>query len=79
LTQDGVDYLRDLYGEEILSVDYLIGRFLNSLDNETLGCSRPLIMRIPGWQGKRIKGLAGLTDIMPTLLELLVVSDPAPV
>lgn len=36
LKQEDIDYLRDLYDEEILSVDYMVGRFLNSLDKKLL-------------------------------------------
>jgi len=36
LTQDDIDYLRDLYDEEVLSVDNLVSDFLNSLDKKLL-------------------------------------------
>jgi len=36
LAQDDIDYLRNLYDEEILTVDDLIGNFLDSLDKTTL-------------------------------------------
>lgn len=36
LTQDDIDYLRDLYDEEVLYVDYMVGSFLNSIDKEIL-------------------------------------------
>jgi arylsulfatase A-like enzyme len=39
----------------------------------------PLIIKIPGKEGRRVNGLAGLTDIMPTLLDILSVSDSQPV
>ncbi|MDD5772434.1 MAG: sulfatase [bacterium] len=36
LTQDDIDYLRDLYDEEVLSVDSKVGDFLSSLDENVL-------------------------------------------
>ncbi len=36
LTQDDIDYLRDLYDEEVLYVDSMIGNFLTSLDKKML-------------------------------------------
>lgn len=36
LTQDDVDYLEDLYDEQILSVDELVNNFLEDLDREIL-------------------------------------------
>ncbi len=105
LKQEDIDYLRDLYDEEILSVDSLVGRFLNSLDKKLLrktiiiifsehgemfakhgrfgraGTVRgtlyddvvhvPLMVKIPGMKGKRIKGLVQLIDIMPSLLDMV--------
>ncbi|MFH1423451.1 MAG: sulfatase-like hydrolase/transferase [Candidatus Nealsonbacteria bacterium] len=37
LTQDDINYLEDLYDEEILSVDALVGNFLNKLDKTISG------------------------------------------
>lgn len=105
LTKDDINYLRDLYDEEVLSVDSLIGNFLNSLNKELLnktiivvfsehgemfakhgrfgraGTIRgtlyndvvhvPLIIKFPQVEGKRIKGLVQIIDIMPTLLDIL--------
>lgn len=105
LTQDDIDYLRDLYDEEILYEDFMIGNFLNSLDktilNNTIivvfsehgemfakhgrfgraGTIRgtlyddvihiPLIIKTPKRQGKRVKGLVQIIDIMPTIIDLL--------
>lgn len=36
LKQDDIDYLRDLYDEEVLYVDYMVGTFLNSIDKKIL-------------------------------------------
>ncbi|MFH1619535.1 MAG: sulfatase-like hydrolase/transferase, partial [bacterium] len=36
LTQDDINYLKDLYDEEVLSVDCRIGKFLGSLDGNIL-------------------------------------------
>lgn len=36
LTQDDINYLRDLYDEEVLYEDFMIGKFLNSLDKTIL-------------------------------------------
>lgn len=36
----------------------------------------PLLIKIPGRPGGRVRGLAQLTDVMPTLLELLKVPAP---
>lgn len=36
LTQDDIDYLRDLYDEQVMSVDSMIGKFLNSLSKKIL-------------------------------------------
>lgn len=36
LTQDDIDYLKDLYDEEILSVDEIVSNFLNNLDKKIL-------------------------------------------
>jgi len=36
ITRDDIDYLRDLYDEEVLSVDSQVARFLNSLDRNML-------------------------------------------
>lgn len=36
LSQNDIDYLRDRYDEEISSVDELIGKFLNDMDDELL-------------------------------------------
>lgn len=36
LTQDDIDYLRDLYDEEVLSVDSQVGKFLNNLPKKVL-------------------------------------------
>lgn len=36
LTQNDINYLKDLYDEEILSVDELVSDFLNNLDNSIL-------------------------------------------
>jgi arylsulfatase A-like enzyme len=105
LTQDDIDYLRDLYDEEVLYQDSMIGDFLNSLDRKMLdktiiiifsehgemfarhgrfgraGAVRgtlydevvhiPLIIKIPERQGRRVKGLVQIIDIMPTILEFL--------
>lgn len=107
LTQDDIDYLKDLYDEEVMSVDSQVGKFLDTLSKEILdktiivifsehgemfakhgrfgraGAIRgtlydevihvPLIIKVPYAQGKRIKGLAQLTDIMPTALDILEV------
>jgi len=37
----------------------------------------PLILRVPGWKPRRVQGMVGLADVMPTLLDLLRV-EPAP-
>lgn len=36
LTQDDIEYLRDLYDEEVLYVDNMVGNFLSSLSKEVL-------------------------------------------
>ncbi len=37
----------------------------------------PLILHVPGWQARRVRGMVGLVDVMPTVLELLrVKADP---
>ena len=111
LTKDDIDYLEDLYDEEILSLDELIGNFLKSLNKSVLdktiiiifsdhgemfakhgrfgraGAVRgtiyntmlrvPLIIRLPGQKGKRIKGLAQLIDVMPTVLRNLDIPVPS--
>jgi hypothetical protein len=100
-----VEYLKDLYDEEVLDVDREVGEFLASLDKALLdrtivvvlsehgemfakhgrfgraGGIRgtlyddvvhvPLLIRLPGVPGKRIKGMVQLVDVMPTLMELL--------
>jgi arylsulfatase A-like enzyme len=37
----------------------------------------PLIIRIPGENGRRIPGLINLIDLMPTILEILRIPEPA--
>lgn len=105
LTQDDIDYLRDLYDEEVMSVDAEVGKFLNTLSKKVLaktiiivfsehgemfakhgrfgraGAIRgtfydevihvPLMIKVPQIRGRRIKGLVGLIDIMPTILDIL--------
>ncbi len=39
----------------------------------------PLLVRLPGEPGRRVRGLVQIEDIMPTLLELLAVRGPAKV
>lgn len=105
LTQDDIDYLRDLYDEEVMDVDRAAGEFLGSLGKELLdrtivvvvsehgemfarhgrfgraGGIRgtlyddvvhvPLMIRLPGVGGSRVRGLVQLVDVMPTLMELM--------
>ncbi|AWV87909.1 sulfatase-like hydrolase/transferase [Bradymonas sediminis] len=37
----------------------------------------PLIIRVPGWHSRRVKGPVSLVDVAPTLLELFKVSVPS--
>lgn len=37
----------------------------------------PLIIRVPGWHSRRVKGPVSLIDVAPTLLELLDISVPS--
>jgi choline-sulfatase len=111
ITRDDIDYLKDLYDEEVLSVDSQVGKFLKSLAPDMLkntiimifsehgemfakhgrfgraGSSRgtlydevvhvPLMIKLPGQSGRKIKGLVQLIDIMPTIMEMLDIALPA--
>lgn len=110
LTQDDIDYLTDLYDEEILYVDEMVGDFLKSIDSKLIkktivvifsehgemfakhgrfgrtGPIRgtlyddvvqvPLIIKFPGAKGRKVEGMAQLTDIMPTILDILDIPLP---
>lgn len=110
LKKDDINYLSDLYDEEILSVDELVSDFLSGLDKKVrdktiivifsdhgemfakhgrfgrAGTLRgtmyddvlhvPLIIKLPGQKGKRIKGLVQLIDVMPAVLKNLGIPVP---
>lgn len=110
LTQDDIDYLRDLYDEKILDADLEVGKFLDSLGKELLDrtivvifsehgemfakhgrfgragakagtlydevAHVPLMIRLPGAQARRVRGLVQLIDIMPTLMQILEIPVP---
>lgn len=110
LNRDDIDYLRDLYDEEVLLEDFLLDGFLKSLDQKLLsktiiiifadhgelfakegrfgraGTIRgtyddvvihvPLVIKFPGWSGKRVDGLVQIIDLMPTLLPMMNLPVP---
>lgn len=110
LAQEDINYLEDLYDEEILSVDDLVSNFLSGLNGAILdntiiivfsdhgemfakhgrfgraGGVRgtlyddvvhiPLIMKVPKQSGKTVNGLVQIIDVMPTLLDMLGLTQP---